>query len=385
MITTLFVSIALKAQVTNISTGESFQFVEGPVWDGEEFLYFTDIPNNTIVKYSVTQNTFSAIATNSNRGNGLMFNADKNLVVCEGGAGRITERTINGDVINTIVSEYNNNRFNSPNDLCIDIKGGMYFTDPTFGSTEFQPKNSVYYLTPAGTTTLLIDDMNKPNGVLLSNEGNMLYISDTFSDEIRAYDVLEDGTLANKRVFGILEIPGNNGTNSGADGMATDMEGNLYVTSTKGIQIFDKDGNRTQVISVPEKATNCTFGGSDKKTLFITAGKNLYILPLQVVGFQHPFDLPGFETLSIDDAYYNTLFFTNPVTNHITRIKNNNLDLSKTTFVLYNLNGKKVSEPDFYKENNTRVLKFDDTLPRGIYMLKMEGNHQAITKKIVLK
>lgn len=383
-----FVSITLKAQVTNISVGESFQFIEGPVWDGEEFIYFTDIPNNTIVKYSIVQNTFSAITTNSNRGNGLMFNSDKNLVVCEGSAGRITERSINGDIINTIVSEYENVRFNSPNDLCIDAKGGIYFTDPTFGSTEFQPNNSVYYLNSEGVTTRLIDDMQKPNGILLSNDGNILYINDTFSDEIRAYDVQEDGSLVNQRVFGKLIIPVNNGTNTGADGMATDVEGNLYVTSTEGVQVFDKDGNRTRVISVPEKTTNCTFGGVDKKTLFITAEKNLYTIPLDVMGFQHPFDLPDFMVLSIDDidgTHADTLFFPNPVINNTVIIKSTNFDFSNTTFMLYNLNGKKVSEPDFYDGNNSQILKFDDALSRGVYILKMEGNHPSITKKIVLE
>jgi len=195
------------------------------------------IPNNKIIKYSITQKTFSTVISNSNRGNGLMFNETMNLI---------------------------NIRFNSPNDLCIDKKGGIYFTDPTW-STEYHPQNRVYYRTPEnGEVRMLIDDMSKPNGVLLSNNGEKLYINDSWSKVVRVYDITEDGTLTNKQDFATLQIPDSEQNNSGADGMATDTDGNLYVTTTVGVQIFDKNGTPTQTIQVPEKTTNCTFGGVDK-------------------------------------------------------------------------------------------------------------------------
>ncbi|KAA1242985.1 SMP-30/gluconolactonase/LRE family protein [Aquimarina sp. RZ0] len=376
----------VEAQITNESTGQNYEFLEGPVWDGSEFIYFTDIPNNTIVKYSITQKTFAPITTSSNRGNGLMFNRDMNLVVCEGTTSRITERNTNGDVINTITSEYQGIRFNSPNDLCIDAKGGIYFTDPNFGTPEYQPKNRVYYLNPAGTVIELVDDMEKPNGVLLSNDGEVLYISNTFSDKVRAYDVSGDGTLTNQRDFGTLQVAAGGVSNTGADGMATDVDGNLYVTSEAGVQVFDKNGNRTQVIAFPEKTTNCTFGGVNKDILFVTAGKNLYSMPSPVQGFQHPFDLPT-PNLSVNDfSDSETIFFPNPIINNTVVIKNTGEDLSNATFRLFDLKGKKVSDLDFHIEKKSGIIKFDDSLSRGTYLLKIENEkHQVISKKIILK
>ncbi len=388
----LFIAIfsaitVIEAQITNESTGQNFQFLEGPVWDGSEFIYFTDIPNNTIIKYSVTQKTFSPITTSSNRGNGLMFNEAMNLVVCEGSSSRITERNINGEVIRTIVSEYQGVRFNSPNDLCIDAKGGIYFTDPNFGTPEYQPKNRVYYLNPEGTVIELVDDIEKPNGVLLSNDGTVLYISNTFSDKVRAYDVsAEDGTLTNQRDFGTLQVASGGVNNTGADGMATDVDGNLYVTSEAGVQVFDKDGNRTQVIAFPEKTTNCTFGGANKDILFVTAGKNLYTMPSSVQGFQHPFDLPTTNLSVTDFSKSKTIFFPNPITNNKVVIKNSGEDLNNATFTLFDLKGEKVSDLDFYIEKNSGVIQFDDSLSRGTYLLKIENSkNQIISRKIVLQ
>ena len=278
-------------EITNLSPGESYKFLEGPVWDGEANLYFTDIDNNTIVKYNSIQQTFSPILTNSSAANGLMFNKDNNLVVCEGDSGRVTERKTDGSLIKTIVSEYSNIRLNRPNDLCIDSKGGIYFSDPTWG-TQFQTKNRVYYLSPEGKLDELIDDMERPNGVILSTDGKTLYVNNSWSPNVRAYDVQENGLLNNERIFTTLRMPNNTTNISGADGMAIDRNDNVYITTEVGVQVFDKNGRAIQFITMPEKSTNCTFGGPDMTTLFVTAGKNLYSMELSNTGFRHPFDLP---------------------------------------------------------------------------------------------
>lgn len=285
----------VSQEVIKLST-DQFRFIEGPVWDNSDFIYFSDIPAKKIYKYSVSKNTFTLAFDNNTDGcNGLMFDNNNNLVICGFRAGNIAKRKTDGTLIKTLFSSYNNNRFDNPNDLCIDKKEGIYFSDPTRRNPAFQSKRRIYYITPNGNLTIADngDNYTFPNGVLISNDGKTLFVNDSDSHNIYKYDInTKDASISNKTVFTTLTNANDGNVKSLADGMALDTEGNLYVTSKKTVQVFNKKGKLINTITFPENTTNCTFGGVDKKTLFVTATKNLYAVNLDKTGFQHPFDLP---------------------------------------------------------------------------------------------
>ena len=284
-----------KAQTPVKLSTNQFRFIEGPAWDGAEFIYFSDIPDKKVYKYSVTNNTFALAFDNNTDGcNGLMFDQDYNLVVCGFRAGNIVRRKVDGTLIETLFTEYKGKRFDNPNEVCIDKKGGIYFTDPTRRTPPFQTKRRVYYITPEGKLTVATESgFTFPNGLLISNDGKHLFVNDSDTHDIYKFNINQtDGTITNKTVFTSLTNANDGEPKSQADGMALDTEGNLYVCSKLTIQIFNKQGTKTGSILFPEQTTNCTFGKPDKKTLFITATKNLYSINLTKTGFQHPFDLP---------------------------------------------------------------------------------------------
>jgi gluconolactonase len=228
----------------------------------------------------------------SDAANGLMFDADGNLISCDGGARRVTMLGQDGTVKAVLADRYNGKMFNSPNDLVIDSEGGIYFTDPRFGGQDDveQDKEAVYYRRKDGTLVRIIDDMIKPNGVILSPDEKTLYVGDSAREYIRAYDIRADGTVRNGRDFGMLSslIEGGHERRNGADGLKIDVEGNLYVAASSGIEVFDKNGKHLGVIEVPEVPANCTFGGQDYRTLFITARTSLYRVELKVRGVCFP-------------------------------------------------------------------------------------------------
>ncbi len=280
------------AQTVEKLSNNQFEFVEGPVWDDADVIYFSDIPASKVVSYRLSTGAFSDAFTNTNRPNGLMFNSNFDLLVCEGGVGAITRRTTSGNILETVVNSFAGTRFNGPNDLCVDKKGGLYFTDPDFESSS-QQENRLYYRNSVGAVSIVDNFMKgKPNGVIISPNGQQLYVNNTFSKQVFRYDINQgNGALSNRIVFG--EIP-DNAENTGADGMTMDTNGRLYVTAKGAVHVFD--GSRlapVQTVVIPEFATNCTFGGMNKDILFVTAGKNLYkVTGLNATGVHHPFDLP---------------------------------------------------------------------------------------------
>jgi len=284
--------VPFDANVIKLSEGMDFSFLEGPCWDGESSLFFSDIPNDRIYRYTL-DGSFSVFREHSNGANGLMFDRQKRLIACEGKAGRITAIDSLGNVIAVLAQEYRDKPFNSPNDLVIDRYGGIYFTDPRFGNDKEMPqdKQAVYYIDPNGKVKRLIDDMQKPNGIILSPDGQFLYVVDTYDKFIRAYRVTTDGFLVDQRVFAELKLEENApDERSGADGLAMDVNGDLFVCTRLGIQVFNGHGDFLGIIQVPEIPANCTFGGIDMKTLFITARKNLYMIALNVQGVRFPTD-----------------------------------------------------------------------------------------------
>lgn len=256
-----------------------FKFTEGPAADAEGNVYFTDQPNDRILKWS-TDGELSTFLQPSGRSNGLYFDADGNLWACADEKNELWRIDPEGNVT-VVVKDYGGKLLNGPNDLWIRPDGGIYFTDPFYKrdywdrGPEEQDVQGVYYLSSDRTSLIRVaDDLEQPNGIIGTPDGRTLYVADIRAGKTYAYNVQDDGTLANKRLFCEL----------GSDGMTLDSEGNVYLTG-RGVTVFDADGKQIEHIEVPERWTaNVCFGGPDRRTLFITASTGLYTLKMRVAG-----------------------------------------------------------------------------------------------------
>ncbi len=274
-------------EIVKLHTG--FTFTEGPAADREGNVYFTDIPKETIHKVD-RDGKLSVVREKSNFANGLMFNAKGEVVACEM-AGAIVALSPDGKERRVLADKYDGKRFNAPNDLVIDKQGGVYFTDPTFRAPQPLPqgKAAVYYLAADGKVARLIDDLPNPNGVILSPDEKTLYVIPAGQAEMMAYTVDEPGKVSGKRVFCTLkQKEGERGR--GGDGLTIDTKGNLYITSGLGLQVFDPSGKALGIIAFPEQPANVTFGGADRKTLYVTARTSLYTVKMEATG--HVFAAP---------------------------------------------------------------------------------------------
>jgi gluconolactonase len=189
-----------------------------------------------------------------------------------------------------VAGTYEGKRFNAPNDLVIDKEGGVYFTDPMFKAPTPLPqgKTCVYYVTPDGKVSRLIDDLTNPNGVKLSPDEKTLYVIPTGPAEMMAYPVEAPGKIGKGKVFCTLKLPEGKKNAGGGDGMTVDEKGNLYITSTLGIQVFDPTGKALGILGLPNQPANCTFGGPDNNWLIVAARTAVYKLPMQVKGHVYP-------------------------------------------------------------------------------------------------
>ena len=251
-----------------------FGFTEGPAADAEGNVYFTDIPNERILKWS-PQDGVTIFREHSGRANGLRFDQDGNLIVCEMSNRRITAIDMRGRVT-LLTDRFEDNRFNSPNDLWVDPKGGIYFTDPRYGATddlEIKGYHVYYIASDRQTVRRVISDLTRPNGIIGTPDGSRLYVADDGAGSTYVYTPQPDGSLTNKRLF----------ASQGADGMTMDERGNLYLTG-RDITIYNPDGKQIGSIGVSEAPANLTFGGPDGQMLFITARTSLYAVRMTVTG-----------------------------------------------------------------------------------------------------
>ena len=250
-----------------------FSFTEGPAADVEGNVYFTDIPNNRIHKWSV-EGKVSVYKENTGGANGLFFTEDGDLLACSGGNGVVMRIDKDKDVY-VLADKFRGRKFNSPNDLWIDPKGGVYFTDPRYGSRENLPQSceGVYFIRQSGEVMRVVDDMVRPNGIIGTADGRRLYITDHGGGKTWVYDIKRDGMLTKKKLF----------VERGSDGMTIDEDGNIYLT-TDAVEVFNDKGELVERIEVPERPANVCFGGRDRRTLFITARTSFYSVKMQVKG-----------------------------------------------------------------------------------------------------
>ena len=282
-----------------------FQFLEGPVWVlggprsvvAEPCLLFSDIPASRIHRYSPASNSFSVFREPSGQANGNALDPHGRLVSCEHENRRVSRTEPDGTVI-ALATHYEGKRLNSPNDVVCKRDGSVYFSDPPYGvkpelrELDFQgvfrvvasavhSRSASPSAVDSGryTLTLLARDFVKPNGLAFSPDEKILYIADTELGHIRAFDVKPDGTLTNSRVFCQVERP---------DGFRVDVEGNLYISAIKSVEIFDRTGKRSGEITLPERPANLAFGDADRKTLYICARTSLYKVRVTIPGAPTP-------------------------------------------------------------------------------------------------
>jgi len=266
----------------------SFQFAEGPVWNvSGGCLLFSDIPTNRIYKWS-PKDGITLFREPSGNSNGLTYDKQRRLVICEHSNRRVSR--IEKDGAYTVLADrFRRKRLNSPNDIVVKSDGIIYFTDPPYGikpEKQEQPFQGVFHLNPdSREPTLLSDDFDRPNGLAFSPDETMLYIADSSARRhVRVFDVNDDGTLSNSRVFAEIrsELLGN------PDGMKANVEGDLFVSAAGGIWVFSEEAKLLGVIRTPEIPANCAWGDEDWKSLFITARTSLYRIRLSVAGIKVP-------------------------------------------------------------------------------------------------
>src|ERR1035437_3280191 len=299
--------------IDGTKTKPGLTFSEGPKWmNGKVYfsnMYFdqkwTGSPKKSSTVELDPNGTYKYITEGKMQTNGLYPYKNGNLLVCDMLGHRVIEMTTKGQVVKVLADKYDGKSLDGPNDIITDAKGGIYFTDPQFTmeAVKFQPGRAVYYLSPAGKLTRLLEPnaFAMPNGVVLSPDGKTLFINNTYDDEtwypvksdkknyIWAYDVNPDGTIKNGRQFAKLFLTENvlnrRGKSTSADGMAIDKLGNLYVGTYYGVQIFNSKGEFVGMINVPSFPVSLCFGDKDMKTLYIVSYNWVYKIRTNMEGF----------------------------------------------------------------------------------------------------
>ncbi|HKU25914.1 MAG TPA: SMP-30/gluconolactonase/LRE family protein [Candidatus Sulfotelmatobacter sp.] len=291
----------ISAAVERLYTGT--RWAEGPVWFGDgRYLLFSDIPNNRILRWLEDTGEVSVFRSPSNYSNGNSRDRQGRLLTCEHDSRRLT-RTEHDGTVTVLMDRYQNKPLNAPNDLAVHSDGAIWFTDPGYGimsnyeghKAQFQLPTNVYRLDPnSREVSVVVSDMEKPNGICFSPDEKKLYIVDTGEPKypgdqrpIRVYDVEDGVRLKNGRLFANM-APGT------SDGIRCDVDGNLWSAAGwggagfSGVHVFAPDGTLIGRIHLPETCANLCFGGVKKNRLFMTASQSLYSLYVGTEGAQQP-------------------------------------------------------------------------------------------------
>ena len=296
----------LAASARDVGAAAVIAFTEGPTVDADGNVFFTDLRGSRIMRLS-TDGEVTTFREPSNQANGLIFDSQWRLLACEGGGDdgllpRVTRTDVETGEVEVVADSYEGKQLHRPNDLTTDGQGRIYFTDrPGPNPTPEQTGvHGVYRVDPDGVIARILTEpeIERPNGIVISPDDRTLYLIEASQVEggarmIRAYDLSDEGTVSNMRVFHDF-YPGRSG-----DGMTIDSEGNLYVAAGLhqlrgtsetldtpcGIHVFSPDGERIEFIPIPQDTiTNAAFGGPDLKTLYVTAGETLYQIDTDITG-----------------------------------------------------------------------------------------------------
>ena len=266
-----------------LATG--FVFTEGPLWHPEGYWLFVDVRREPGAIFKLAPGGETEIYREpSNGSNGLTWDLQGRLVMCEGDGRRMSRREHDG-TITSLAEQWDGKRLNRPNDVVCRSDGSIYFTNPG-GRVPAEEReidfSGVHRIAQDGTVTAVITDTEYPNGLAFSPDESVLYVTNTReSMYIAAYDMAADGTASNRRIFADMSSDEPDGV---PDGMKVDSEGNVYSTGPGGCWVFDSNGTHLGIIRLPEIPANCAWGGPDNLTMFFTARTSVYTLRMKVPG-----------------------------------------------------------------------------------------------------
>jgi gluconolactonase len=367
-----------NAKLETIAVG--IQQPEGPVWKDGVGLLFSDIQAAKIYKWE-SGNSSSVFMEHSDSTNGLAYDLQGRLIAGQMGKRRIVRFEEDGTQTD-LASKYQGKRFNSPNDLVVKSDGSIFFTDPDFnipgGPTKKELSfQGIYRISLTGNIQLLDGTFDKPNGICFSPDEKKLYVNESPKGEIYVWDVVDDSTIANKKLFAKLSSGGY------ADGMKTDPEGNVYCTGPKGVWVYSPDGKYIGLISLPNNysASNIAWGEADRKTMFITCGgqnKPVYKIRPLLTGIKEGILLP--EKFKLEQNYPNPF---NPQTTIGYQIhKAGNVSLK-----IYDTLGNKIATlVDEFKPAgiyNTQLSASELHLSSSIYYYQLTAGNLTQTKKMI--
>ncbi len=294
---TMWELVDQSAELDKVGTG--FTFTEGPIWHPtEHYLLFSDMPGDVRRRYTPGQGV-EEVMRPSNKGNGMTYDADLNLIVCEHVTSSLVREHPDGRR-ETLATHFEGQELNSPNDVIVAPDGAIYFSDPWYGRMPVFGEErerelgwqGVFRIPPGGGDLQLVverDEFEMPNGLCFSPDRSLMYINDTPNALIKVFDYnAADGSLSNGRLFadgigsGVIEegIP---------DGMKCDERGNIWVTGPGGVWVFNTAGQHIGTVNVPENVGNLTWGGEDWHTLFMPSSTSLYTLRTTVGPQREPY------------------------------------------------------------------------------------------------
>jgi gluconolactonase len=308
---TVFVSLVVVASRAHAETpllapgaqwekvASNLKFGEGPAWHPEGYLIFEDVPNSKTLRLDAADKV-SLFRDHTSNANGQAFDRESRLLACEGNdpeRGRRLVRLEKDGKLTVLAERFEGKRLNSPNDLTVDRRGNIFFTDPRYSKRENLEldKEGVYRVDPQGRLTRVIDTLTRPNGIVATRDGRTLYVADNASPggvvQLWAYDLDAQGGVSRGRV--VYDF----GEGRGIDGMTLDDKGRVWATAgtqeKAGIYVFEPDVKRQSArlaafIALPEDPTNCTFGGPQRDVLYVTTITGLYRIRTTVRGQASP-------------------------------------------------------------------------------------------------
>jgi gluconolactonase len=296
---TQLADVVESSQAECLATG--FVFTEGPVWHPDGHWLFVDVRASLIYRL-VPGRQPEVIRAQSGGSNGMTFDLQGRLLICEGDNRQVTRREPDG-TFTPLAQRLGGKRLNRPNDIVTRSDGSIYFTDPGGRLTSVERElnfSGVHRITPDGTLTNATAETEYPNGLAFSPDERTLYVAITRRDErcieeknrgevcthqcIRAFDVAADGTLSHNRIFASMA----SAADGVPDGMKVDAEGRVYCTGPEGVWVFDASGHHLGIIRLPEIPANCAWGGPDHRTMLFTARTSVYAMRMRTPGTRIP-------------------------------------------------------------------------------------------------
>lgn len=271
-----------KNPAVQVSFGKFEHFTEGPLWDPHGFLLFSDIYGDRIYKWK-TPGPVVTYRENAGFPNGLTFDQQGRLLICNQKLRRLERIEANGDVT-VLADAWEGKKLNAPNDVVVRKDGTIYFTDPFWkfppGSIQELSFQAIWRINPDGTLSIAAQDFGLPNGIAFSPDEKLLYLGDTSRKKLYEFEIKADGTLANRKLFADLAS-----SEAGAvDGMKVDKRGDIFTTGPGGVWVFDKTGKHLGTIRAPAIPANVAWGDSDYRTLYLATPQAVYRLRTKIEG-----------------------------------------------------------------------------------------------------